>query len=91
MAERRTSYEIYWEILVYCKSPRSFTGIINRCDLNSKTGQEYLEFLVAKGYITLVTEGEKTSYHSTPEAAEYIGLFSSLYQKLFDATPAFKL
>ncbi|MFA6226641.1 MAG: winged helix-turn-helix domain-containing protein [Methanoregula sp.] len=48
MRGRRTVYEIYWEILVYCKSPRSFTAIINRCDLNSKTGQEYLEFLVAR-------------------------------------------
>ena len=34
MAERRTQYEIYWEILVFCKTPRSFTGIIGRCDIN---------------------------------------------------------
>jgi len=91
MSGRRTVYEIYWEILVYCKTPRSFTAIINRCDLNSKTGQEYLEFLVAKRYIALVKEGEKSSYQSTPVAAEYIVLFSSLYQKLFDASPEFKL
>ena len=91
MSGRRTIYEIYWEILVYCKSPRSFTAIINRCDLNSKTGQEYLEFLIAKGYITTVTEGEKTSYLSTPAAGEYIALFSSLYQKLFDNPPEFRL
>ncbi|MDO9325471.1 MAG: winged helix-turn-helix domain-containing protein [Methanoregula sp.] len=91
MSGRRTVYEIYWEILVYCKSPRSFTAIINRCDLNSKTGQEYLEFLVGRGYLVPVTEGEKTSYHSAPVAAEYIAIFSSLYQKLFDATPEFKL
>ena len=71
--------------------PRSFTAIINRCDLNSKTGQEYLEFLVRRGYLVPVTEGEKTSYHSAPAAAEYIAIFSSLYQKLFDATPDFKL
>ena len=49
MSGRRTVYEIYWEILIYCKSPRSFTSIINRCDLNSKTGQEYLGFLAGKG------------------------------------------
>jgi len=91
MSGRRTVYEIYWEILVYCKSPRSFTAIINRCDLNSKTGQEYLEFLLTRGYLASVTVGEKTSYHSTPVAAEYIVLFSSLYQKLFDANPEFKL
>jgi predicted transcriptional regulator len=91
MSGRRTVYEIYWEILVYCKSPRSFTAIINRCDLNSKTGQEYLEFLTTKGYITLTTDNGKTSYHATPAAGEYITLFSSLYQKLFDNQPEFRL
>jgi len=91
MSGRRTVYEIYWEILIYCKSPRSFTSIINRCDLNSKNAQEYLEFLTGKGYISLVTDGEKSGYQSTPAAGEYIDLFSSLYQKLFDKTPGFRL
>jgi predicted transcriptional regulator len=91
MSGRRTAYEIYWEILVYCKTPRSFTAIINRCDLNSKTGQDYLEFLIAKGYLSTVAEGEKTRYVSTPSAGEYIALFSSLYQKLFDTPPGFRL
>ncbi len=91
MSGRRTLYEISWEILVYCKTPRSFTAIINRCDLNSKTGQEYLMSLAAKGYLTIVTEGNKISYVSTAAAAEYIALFSSLYQKLFDSQPGFRL
>jgi predicted transcriptional regulator len=91
MSARRTIYEIYWEILVYCRSPRSFTAIINRCDLNSKTGQEYLEFLITKGYIITVKVGEKTVYHSAPSAGEYIALFSSMYQKLFDDKPGFRL
>lgn len=91
MSGRRTVYEIYWEILVYCRTPRSFTAIINRCDLNSKTGQEYLEFLTAKGYLTMVTGEEKAGYISTPAAAEYTALFSSLYQKLFDSPPGFRL
>lgn len=91
MAERRTPYEIYWEILVFCRTPRSITGIINRCDLNSKTGQEYLEFLTGKGYLSAVKEGEKTSYVSTAKAAEYIDTFTRLYQSLFDKIPGFKL
>jgi len=91
MTGRRTVYEIYWEILVYCKTPRSFTSIINRCDLNSKTGQEYLDFLAGKGYLSAVPENGKTRYVSTPAAGEYIALFSSLYQKLFDAAPGFRL
>lgn len=91
MAGRRTQYEISWEILVYCRTPRGFTAIINRCDLNSKNGQEYLEFLVARDYLARVADGERTTYRSTPRAAEYIALFSSLYQKLFDEQPGFRL
>lgn len=91
MSGRRTVYEIYWEILVYCKTPRSFTAIINRCDLNSKTGQEYLAFLSRKAYLSAVPDGDRTRYVSTPAAGEYIVLFSSLYQKLFDTGPGFRL
>lgn len=91
MSGRRTVYEIYWEILVYCRTPRAFTAIINRCDLNSKTGQEYLEFLTGRGFLSVVTEGDKNRYLSTSSASEYITLFSSLYQKLFDSQPGFRL
>ena len=91
MPERRTPYEIYWEILVFCRSPRSITAIINRCDLNSKTGQEYVEFLTEKGYLSPVREGERTSYVSTPKASEYIDHFTRLYLSLFERIPGFKL
>jgi predicted transcriptional regulator len=91
MSERRTRYEIYWEILVFCKTPRSFTGIINRCDLNSKTGQEYLEFLCRKGYLIPGKDTQRTTYTATERAAEYIALFGRLYQTLFDEIPGFKL
>jgi predicted transcriptional regulator len=91
MSGRRTAFEIYWEILVFCRTPQSFTGIINRCDLNSKTGQEYLGFLVGKEYLVEVAEGDKARYVATERAGEYTALFSSLYRKLFDAPPRFKL
>lgn len=91
MTGRRSPYEIYWEILVYCKSPRSFTAIINRCDLNSKTGQEYVEFLRSRGYLALIKEGERSTYSATDRAREYIALFTELYQKLFDTIPGFRL
>ena len=68
MAGRRTVYEIYWEILVYCRSPRTFTAIINRCDLNSRNGQEYIAFLAAKGYLVPEEEDGRVRYMSTPAA-----------------------
>ena len=88
---RRSQYEIYWEILVYCKSPRSFTAIINRCDLNSKTGQDYLEFLLSRGYLSRTRDGEKSTWVATGRAAEYISLFTEIYQNLFDTIPGFRL
>jgi predicted transcriptional regulator len=91
MAERRTPYEIYWEILVFCKTAKTFTAIINRCDLNSKTGQEYIEFLCEKGFLSRIPEGEKTRYLATGRAGEYLALFTDLYQKLFDKIPGFRL
>jgi predicted transcriptional regulator len=91
MNERRTQYEIFWEILVFSKTPRSFTAIINRCDLNSKTGQEYIGFLEARGYLSRISDGSKTLYETTGQAAEYISLFTRLYQQVFDEIPGFKL
>jgi predicted transcriptional regulator len=91
MAERRTPYEIYWEILVFCKTKKTFTGIINRCDLNSKIGQEYIGFLCSKDYLTLTKDGEKSGYIATEKAREYIALFTELYEKLFDKIPGFRL
>ncbi|MCK4791120.1 MAG: hypothetical protein KAV87_45725 [Desulfobacteraceae bacterium] len=89
MKGRRTQYEIYWEILVFCREQRTFTSIINRCDMNSKKGQEYLKFLLGKKY--LVVEGERKLYMTTAAGREYISLFNGLYQELFNERPGFKL
>ena len=91
MKGRRSSYEIYWEILVYCREPKSFTNIINRCDLNSKIGQQHLGFLAGKGYLRAEEKGDRTNYATTPKAEEYIALFSKMYGELFDELPGFKL
>jgi predicted transcriptional regulator len=91
MRSRRSPYEIYWEILAFCRTPRSFTAIINRCDLNSKTGQEYVDFLVAKGYLAPAAGGGRTLYAATERAGEYTALFAQLYRSLFDTAPGFKL
>jgi predicted transcriptional regulator len=91
MKARRTSYEIYWEILVFCRQPHSFTSIINRCDLNSKIGQQHLEFLTTKGYLKLEHNDDKKLYVTTESAQEYLTLFTQLYRTLFENSPGFKL
>ena len=89
--ERRTPYEIYWEILVFSKTPRSFTPDVHCCTLSSKTGQDYLGFLTDGGYLSRRIDGEKTTYVATARAGEYTALFTRLYQALFDTTPGFRL
>jgi predicted transcriptional regulator len=91
VAERRTSYEICWEILVYCRVPRSFTAIVGRCDLNSKNAQEYLGLLVERGFLAVRSDGERQQYTATDQAGEFIALFSRLYQGLYDRRPGFRL
>lgn len=91
MKGRRSQFEIYWEILVYCRTARSFTAIVNRCDLNSKTGQDYISFLCTKGFLEKVNGGDKTLFKAASGADEYTTLFAGLYQKLFDRSPGFRL
>ncbi len=91
MQFKRTHYEIYWEILTYCKTPRTFTSIINRCNLNSKIGQIHIDFLKNRHFITDVYDNGSTLLKSTDAAKEYIALFNKTYRELFDDTPEFRL
>jgi predicted transcriptional regulator len=88
---RRTQYEIFWEILSYCRGGRSFTQVINRCDLNSKIGQEHIEFLLGKGYLTKVQSKEKALLKTTEKANEFMQPFERMYLELFQNSPEFKL
>ena len=91
MKERRTVYEIFWEILVYCRKPRRFTQIVQRCDLNSKTCQGYLDFLLSKGYLRLSKESDLVAYETATEARGYLELFSSVYRELYGAPLQFRI
>jgi predicted transcriptional regulator len=88
---RRTQYEIYWEILTYCKTPRSITQIIQRCNLNSKIGQEHIDFLAYKGYLVKTMDGNRSLYTTTPAAKGYVEIFMKLYLELFKNSPEFRL
>ena len=91
MKGRRTNYEIFWEILVFCRKPKTFTNIINRCDLNSKIGQQHLQFLLDKKYLAIDMMDERKLYTTTDSAQEYITLFAKLYREMYDNSPEFKL
>lgn len=91
MNNRRTQYEIYWEILTYSKTPRPITQIIQRCNLNSKIGQEYVDFLEGKGYLAKTIDEDKVLYISTPASKTYLEIFMKLYLELFKDSPDFRL
>ena len=91
MKQKRTHYEIFWEILIFCRKPQSFTSIINRCNLNSKIGQKHIEFLKKRNYIVELEQEGMTVLKSTEQASEYTALFTKTYRELFENSPEFRL
>jgi predicted transcriptional regulator len=91
MKQKRTHYELFWEILTFCKTPKSFTSIINRCNLNSKIGQTHIEFLKKKHFLAEVENEGMTLLKSTEQAIQYTALFNKTYRELFDDSPEFRL
>jgi predicted transcriptional regulator len=91
MKGKRTLYEIYWEILTFCRNPRTLTSIIHRCSLNSKIGQEHIGFLLSKDYLRKY-EGEGRSLHlTTDKASVYLNAFKEMYLQIYNTGPEFKL
>jgi predicted transcriptional regulator len=88
---KRTLYEIYWEVLTYCRNPRTFTNIIQRCSLNSKIGQEHIDFLLNKGFLRRFEEDGQNYLRTTEDAKQFLDDFHSMYIELFSQSPQFKL
>ena len=91
MRGKRTLYEIYWEVLTYCRNPKTFTNIIQRCSLNSKIGQDHIGFLLKKGYLNRFEEENQKYLKTTKEAKQFLDAFKSMYFELFNRSPQFKL
>jgi len=91
MKGKRTLYEIYWEILTFCKNPRTFTSIIHRCSLNSKIGQEHIRFLLSKEYLSKFEDEGRRLHRTTEKASVFLGTFKEMYLELYKKGPEFKL
>jgi len=91
MKGKRTLYEIYWEILTFCRNPRTFTSIIHGCSLNSKIGQEHIGFLLSKGYLRQFEEEGRGLHRTTDSAAAFLDAFKEMYLELYKKSPEFKL
>ena len=91
MKGKRTLYEIYWEILTYSKNPKSFTGIIHRCNLNSKIGQQHIGFLEEKGYLERIDDQGRNLLKTTAAAKPFLDAFKQVYLELFNEKPDFIL
>ena len=87
MKGKRTLYEIYWEILTYCRNPTTFTSIIHRCSLNSKIGQEHIGFLESKGYLRRFEADGQNLLKTTDEAKPFLNAFKEMYLELFSKSP----
>lgn len=91
MAGKRTLYEIYWEILSYCKSPRTFTSIVHRCSLNSDIAQEHMDFLLKRGFLKKYVEEGSNLHKTTDKAGVFLEAFREMYLEIYRKSPEFKL
>ena len=91
MTGKRTLYEIYWEILTYCRSPRTFTSIVHRCSLNSDIAQEHMDFLLKRGFLRKFEEGGSNLYKTTDKAGVFLDSFKEMYLEIYRKSPEFKL
>ena len=91
MKGKRTLYEIYWEILTFCRNQKTFTNIIQRCSLNSKIGQEHIGFLLEKGYLHRFEEEGQYDWKTPDNAKPFLEAFKEMYLELFNRGPQFKL
>ena len=91
MKGKRTRYEIYWEILTFCRNPRTFTSIIHRCSLNSKIGQEHIEFLLIKDYLRRYEKERRSLHRTTDKASVFLNAFKEMYLQIYNSSPEFKL
>ncbi len=91
MKGKRTLYEIYWEILTFCRTPRTFTSIIHRCSLNSDIGQEHIGFLLGKGFLRRYEDEGANLHRTTDKARSFLDAFKDMYLELYNRGPEFKL
>ena len=91
MKGKRTLYEIYWEILSFCRNPRTFTSIVHRCSLNSDIAQEHLSFLISRGFLNRYEEDGSNLLRTTDKAKAFLASFSEMYIELYNRGPEFKL
>ncbi len=84
MGERRTTFEIYSDILWKCMVSKLKTEIVYQCNLNFSTINGYLNFLMSKKMIRQngkyyeTTEHGKESLHSLDEALDTFRLLGMI-------------
>lgn len=91
MKGKRTLYEIYWEILTFCRAPCIFTSIIHRCSLNSDLGQEHMGFLLERGFLPRYEDEGSNLHRTTKKARPFLDAFREMYLGLYNRSPEFKL
>ena len=76
---RRSHYEMVWQILDYCRTPKKITHVIQGCNLNSKSAKEYIDLLISKDLLTNVDNNYKT----TQTGYKYLKQIEEIYEAIF--------
>lgn len=81
MGERRSSFEIIYNILYEAREGINKTRLVYRTNLNFHVMQRYIEFLTAKGLLS-VEYKPHLKYMITEKGLKYIELFEHIAKDL---------
>ena len=75
---KRTRFEVMYEILSFCRSPRQKTHIMYKCNLSYEQLQKYIEFTVSSNLLKKSEENGKALYQITEHGENFIHEYEQL-------------
>jgi hypothetical protein len=91
MKGRRTAHEIYWEILVFCRTLSLFYQYRQPLRSQLKDRGSVPGDSNGRRYLSVERSNGKTLFRTTEDAQKFLTLFTILYRTLFDENPGFRI
>ncbi len=78
MGDKRSRFEIFVAILKVTNTEANMTKIVYGANINFKMAQNYLEYLLDKGFLALTSENGKKTYSTTDKGRDFVKKYGEL-------------